>query len=745
MKVTEKMIDELEQLCGNVEDIVYRKPENGFTVLELSTQEEYITVVGVLPEVSVGEELKLKGSWTVHRTFGKQFRAELCERTLPSTAADLYRYLASGAVRGIGPKTAQKIIERFGDEAFEVLEKHPKSLALISGISLSKAEKISKAFNEQFSVRQVMIALEHYGMSPTECLKAYRLYGSNAADIVRLNPYVLCGEGVGIGFERAEQIAGAMETKPAEQFRIQAGVMHVIRHNLGNGHTCLPREKIINPCCELLSADADDVQSAIDSLIEEKKLVSFFMNEKEFTALFKIYSDEMSAADRIKVFLDFPPAGKPTLLQDIEKIEKTECLVYDEKQKEAIIKAIDKGILILTGGPGTGKTTTLNGILKLFEQDGLNVALAAPTGRAAKRMSEITGKEAKTIHRLLEVEWDKNDNPYFKHDMQDPLKVDAVIVDELSMVDITLFASLLNALPLGCRLIMVGDSDQLPAVGAGNVLHDLIESGVLPVVELKKVFRQAMKSRIVTNAHDIVAGRMPDLTAKDNDFFFMKRTNARSVVNTVTQLCSARLPNAYGFDPFNDIQVLCPSRKGECGSVNLNKLLQESLNPSEKNKREITLAGRILREGDKVMQIKNNYDLLWTKGKEEGTGIYNGDIGIIEKIDIGSSIFSVNYEDRIAVYSFENANEIEHAYAVTVHKSQGNEFQAVVMPVFGVMPRLCYRNLLYTAVTRAKKIMVLVGSEEVVHEMTINNSRIKRYSALNWLLTEMKDEDERKI
>lgn len=740
MKVTKTMDNELEQLCGNVEDIVYRKPENGFTVLELSAEDEYITVVGILPEVSIGEELKLKGNWTVHRTFGKQFKAELCEHTLPSTSADLYRYLASGAVKGIGPKTAQKIVERFGDEAFEVLEKHPKSLALISGISLSKAEKICKAFNEQFSVRQVMIALEHYGMSPAECLKAYRLYGSNAADIVRLNPYVLCSEGIGIGFERAEQIAASMEVKPAEHFRIQAGVLHVIRHNLGNGHTCLPREKLISPCCALLSASNDDVQMAMDELVKDKKLASFFMNQKEFLALFKIYSDEMSAADRIKVFLNYPPAGKPTLLQDIENIEKKECLMYDEKQREAIIKAIDKGILILTGGPGTGKTTTLNGILKLFEQDGLEVLLTAPTGRAAKRMSEITGKEAKTIHRLLEVEWDKNDNPHFKHDMQDPLKADAVIVDELSMVDISLFASLLNALPLGCRLIMVGDSDQLPAVGAGNVLHDLIESGTLPVVELKKVFRQAMKSRIVTNAHDIVAGKMPDLNSKDNDFFFMKRPTGMSVVNTVTQLCSARLPNAYELDPLNDIQVLCPSRKGECGSVNLNKMLQAALNPSEKGKREITLAGRTLREGDKVMQIKNNYDLLWTKGKEEGTGVYNGDIGIIEKIDITSSAFSVNFEDRIAVYSFENANEIEHAYAVTVHKSQGNEFRAVVMPVFGVVPKLCYRNLLYTAVTRAKNIMVLVGSEDVVREMTVNNSRTKRYSALNWFL--VSDENE---
>lgn len=736
------MKENLEEIHGFVEELVFRKPESGFTVLELSTDDEYVTVVGVLPEINVGEELKLRGTWNVHQTFGRQFKAELCERSLPSTAADLYRYLASGAVKGIGPKTAQKIIERFGDEAFEVLEKHPKSLAMINGISLSKAEKICKEFNEQFSVRQVMIALEKLGMTASECLKVYRLFGANSVDVVRINPYVLCGEGIGIGFERAEQISEALEVTPDPQFRIQAGVMHVIRHNLRNGHTCLPREKLIAPSCGLLNAAADDIEIAIDNLLDEHKLERFEMNGKDFIALFKIYSDEFSAAERIKVFLKFPPAGRPTLLQDIENIERDECIVYDEKQKEAIIKAVEKGILILTGGPGTGKTTTLNGILRLFESDGLDVVLTAPTGRAAKRMSEITGREAKTIHRLLEVEWDKNDNPHFKHNMQDPLKADAVIVDELSMVDISLFSSLLNALPLGCRLVMVGDSDQLPAVGAGNVLHDLIRSETLPVVELKKVFRQAMKSRIVTNAHDIVAGKMPDLETRDNDFFFMKRNNSNSVVATIAELCSKRLPDAYGFDPFNDIQVLCPSRKGKCGSVNINKVLQAVLNPPSKSKKEVSLAGKILREGDKVMQIKNNYDILWTKGGDEGSGIFNGDIGIIEKIDNISSAFSVNFEDRIAVYSFENANEIEHAYAITVHKSQGNEFKAVVMPVFNVIPNLCYRNLLYTAVTRAKNIMVLIGSADVVYNMTANNSRTKRYTALKHFLAESEDEDE---
>ena len=409
---------------------------------------------------------------------------------------------------------------------------------------------------------------------------------------------------------------------------------------------------------------------------------------------------------------------KPYLSVSADNRLKNIVSTIQSEQNQIIREDMYKN-LVIQGVAGSGKTTV-----------------------ALHRMSEITGREAKTIHRLLEVEWDKNDNPQFKHNMQDPLKADAVIVDELSMVDISLFSSLLNALPLGCRLIMVGDSDQLPAVGAGNVLHDLIDSETLPVVELKKVFRQAMKSRIVTNAHDIVEGKMPDLGTKDNDFFFMKRYSDLAVSNTITELCSQRLPKAYGYDPINDIQVLCPSRKGECGSINLNKRLQAVLNPPSRDKREVTLAGRVLREGDKVMQIKNNYDIIWTKGKEEGSGIFNGDIGVIEKIDVVSSAFSVNFEDRNAVYSFENANEIEHAYACTVHKSQGNEFKAVVMPVFNVIPNLCYRNLLYTAVTRAKSIMILVGSEDTVYKMTANNSRTKRYTALKHFLTCSEDEDE---
>lgn len=736
------MDDVFVELQGSVEEIVFHNEESGFTVLDLVNDDEYVTVVGVLPEVAPGEELRLRGNWTSHPTFGRQFRAELVERKMPSTSAELYKYLASGAVSGIGAKTAEKIIERFGEESFEILEKYPEKLTVIKGISPKRAELLSKAFNEQFAVRQIMISLERYGMKPFECLKAYRAFGALASDVIKNNPYELCKEPINMSFERAELIASELPNKPSECFRHKAGIIHVFKHNLNNGHTCLPRRKIITPCSELLDAEIDVIEDTIDLLVEEKMLCKSTISDEEFLFLPHIFSAELSTSERIKLFLKFPPAGKPTLLQDIENIENTECIIYDERQKKAIITAVEKGILILTGGPGTGKTTTLNGIIKLFQAQNLNISLAAPTGRAAKRLSEITGMEAKTIHRLLEVEWDKNDQPYFSRNIKNPLKTDVLIIDELSMVDVVLFANLLDALPLGCRLVMVGDSNQLPAVGAGNVLHDLIDSGILPVIELNKVFRQAQKSRIVTNAHNIVNGIMPDLQSKDNDFFFMNRSSNVTVSQTVVELCSERLPKAYGYSSFTDIQVLCPSRKGETGSVNLNKLLQAVINPADEKKKELSVAGKIFRVGDKVMQIKNNYDIIWSRDDGEGTGVFNGDIGTILEIDkISATVRILFDDDRVALYSFEGLSEIEHAYAMTVHKSQGNEFNAVVMPVFSVVPNLCYRNLLYTAVTRAKKILILVGSEDVVRMMTENNSKTKRYSALKeFLCTENNDE-----
>lgn len=735
------MDPQLEELCGVVEDVTYRREDTGFTVMDIFADDEYVTVVGVLPELSEGESVRLRGTWGYHATFGKQFKAQLCERSMPSSSADLLRYLSSGAVRGIGPATAKKIIERFGENSFDVLENQPERLADIKGISLKKAKDISKIFNEQFAVRQIMISLERFGMTTHECLEAYKLYGANAVDMIKANPYALCSDIVGMGFERADAIASALPEPPDRAYRVSAGIVHVVKYNLNNGHTCVPRKKLIAPSSGLLEADEDTIEAAIDALVESGRLISQMMNGKEFLFLPQIYSAEKLAAQRILVMTKFPPAGRVTVEEDIEKIEKEENIHYESKQREAILTAANKGILILTGGPGTGKTTALNGILKLFELDGIDVALTAPTGRAAKRMSEITGKEAKTIHRLLEVEWDKHDRPYFLRNARNPISAGAVIVDELSMVDISLFASLLDALPLGCRLIMVGDSDQLPAVGAGSVLHDLILSGVLPVVELKEVFRQAMQSRIVTNAHKIVSGQMPELHDKNNDFFFMKRNSAYDTAATVAELCTVRLPKAYSYSPINDIQVLCPSRKGETGTVSLNKRLQAVINPPSPEKKELQSGSRIFREGDKVMQIKNNYNIIWTKDSEEGTGVFNGDIGTVKKIDKANGCLAVWFDDKEAVYSTDNLQELEHAYAITVHKSQGNEFNAVVIPVMGVVPQLCYRNLLYTAVTRAKKLMVMVGSEKQIRDMVENNTRSKRYSALKFFLTEDEEND----
>lgn len=724
------------RISGVVSHVTFTNKENGFTVLELESGDELVTAVGVMPELNAGELLELSGYWDFHASFGRQFKVEMCERRMPASAGDILRYLSSGGVKGIGPKTAVKVVEKFGEETFEVLENEPERLAQIKGISLEKAKEISADFKKQFAVREIMIALERYGMTTAECVAAFRVFGARASDIITRNPYALCSEGVGFSFSRAETIAQALPSPPEKGYRFQAGVLHVMSHNLSNGHTCIPRDKLFVPCAELLSTNDDTVDITIDELVGSGRLVSRDINGREFLFLPYIYKAEKNAAEHIKQLLKFPPAGRPAPEKEVDRLEKQMGIKYGKRQREAIITAVEKGMLILTGGPGTGKTTTLNGILRFFEEDGLKVALAAPTGRAAKRMSEVTGRNAKTIHRLLEVEWDKNDRPQFSRNARNPLEANAVILDELSMVDITLFSSFLEALPIGCRLIMVGDSDQLPPVGAGNVLHDLVSSGEIPVVELKEVFRQAMESLIVENAHRIVKGDAPILNVSDKDFFFIQNESPFLAAKTVTDLCTARLPKAYGYSPLDNIQVICPSRMGDSGTYNLNRMLQSALNPQDTAKAEITVAGTVFREGDKVMQTRNNYNIEWTSSDSEGTGIFNGDIGMLRKIDMRTRTVDIMFDDRKAVFPFESLQELELAYAVTVHKSQGNEFDVVVMPVAGVPPRLAYRNLLYTGVTRAKKMLVLVGSKRQVCAMAANDKKARRYSALEHFLKE---------
>ena len=725
-----EIMEDLVTVTGVVEYITFQNSENGYTVLDFSSDGELYTATGNTGELYCGEKVTFTGRWSVHPTFGKQLKVEGCRREMPETAAEMLSYLSSGIIKGVKEKTAQKIVERFGSEAFAVIENSPERLAEIKGISRDRAKEISEEFKRRAAEREALISLEKYGMTTAECLKVFKIYGSRAVDTVERNPYLLCSEGIGITFEKACAVASRLPVPPADEYRVEAGVLYVVRHNLYNGHTCLPREKVLVPSTALLGCSQECADEAIDRLTAQRRLVCDEIGAREFVFLPEIYEAEKRAASTVLFMKRFAPKCTIDIDEQIKNAELIGGVCYNDRQRLAIKLAVEKGILILTGGPGTGKTTTLRGILKVFESQGLEVALAAPTGRAAKRMSELTGREAQTIHRLLEVEWDRNDRPVFQRNKRNPLGAGAVIIDELSMVDVVLFASLLDALPIGCRLVMVGDSDQLPPVGAGNVLHDMINSKALPVVELKEVFRQAMESLIVTNAHRIVRGENPELSRTDKDFFFLERNTPVSTAQTVAQLCSERLPKAYKYSPTDDIQVLCPSRKGEAGTVNLNKILQRMINPPARHKREHAFGQRVFREGDKLMQIKNNYNIPWTASDKEGLGVFNGDIGVLDKIDEGAHMLYVRFDDKTAEYPFEGSAELEHAYAVTVHKSQGSEFEAVVMPVSGVVEQLAYRNLLYTAVTRAKNLMILVGSRKTVEKMVANDSKAKRYSAL---------------
>ena len=726
---------ELETITGVVEDITFQNDTNGFTVLDFSTDDELFTAVGVMPGITAGETVSLTGSFIMHPTFGRQLKVTAFTRTLPETSEQIIKYLSSGVIRGIGPKKALLIVETFGADTLNVIENNPERLSELKGISLDQAKIIGEEFKKQYAMRTVMLGLEKYGLTPNECVRIYKKLGLRAVEMVKENPYCLCSLGIGISFEKAEIIEEKLEEKPTPEYRIKEGILHVMRHNRSSrGHTCIPREKLLKPCADLLSTNEDTIDITIDSLVSTAQLKAYIIEDTEFIFLPSSFRDEKRIAERMGIVAKFPPPRMSTLAETIDNIEYENNIKYEDLQRMAIATAANKGLLILTGGPGTGKTTTIKGIINVFEKQKLDIALAAPTGRAAKRMTELTGKEAKTIHRLLEVEWDEDDKPVFRRDTKNPLDCNALILDELSMVDISLFASLLDALPLGCRLILVGDSDQLPPVGAGNVLHDLIKAEVLPVVELNKVFRQAMESKIISNAHKIVVGEMPDLKNDGKDFFHMERTSPFLTADTVAELCAVRLKKAYGWDPLSDIQVICPSKKGETGTINLNKILQNLLNPKDNKKHEIIIAGQLFREGDKVMQTKNNYNIEWESEDEKGTGIFNGDIGILDEIDLKTGLVTINFDGRTAEIPAENLADLDLSYAITVHKSQGSEFKAVIIPAMGVVPNLAYRNLLYTAVTRAKDMLITVGSGDLIYKMTANDKKAKRYSALSHFL-----------
>lgn len=727
----------LENLKGTVEDITFYNEENGYTVMEILSGGEGVTVVGNFPQLAVGSQIEAMGEWVVHPSYGRQFKAETLTETLPQDAAGILRYLSSGIIKGVRRATAEKIVNAFGAESFDVIEKDLERLASVKGISRPMARKIQRSFIEKFASRQTIAELREKGLTQKEAFDAYQFFGETAVDTFEGNPYDFVTAGI-YDFDRAEEINDSLGTPVALDLRAQSLVEHIVEYNIANGHTCLPRESVIKTARNYLDCSEDTAEIAVDDALQYNRLFQEEIDGRPFLFLPKAYDAEAAIAQRIQVSVQYPPQPSEISGAEIYAFEKANGIEFDAKQRQAIEIAVNKGLLILTGGPGTGKTTTVKGIISLMKNRGLDVALAAPTGRAAKRMTELTGQEAKTVHRLLEVEYrDGSDEPVFVHNRKNPLDVDAVIVDELSMVDIFLFDSLLEALPLRARLIMVGDKDQLPPVGAGNVLSDLIKSKLIPVVELDKIFRQAMQSRIVTNAHRVVKGEMPVITdnAADSDFFMLHESVPISACRKIVDLVTRRLPAAYSMDPVTDLQVLCPSKKGEVGAQNINIMLQKQLNPPAKGKNEIISRGYTLREGDKVMQIKNNYDIPWFKANDNGMGVFNGDIGILTRIDRAADIINVRFDDREAMYSVANIGELELAYAMTVHKSQGSEFDGVVIPVVATPQKLAYRNLFYTAITRAKKLIVLVGTENNVRAMVENDKKSRRYSALLHFLT----------
>ena len=726
------------QVEGEVETIIYRNEDNGYTVIELSGDEN-LTAVGIMPMISVGEEVRLTGVFKNHPSYGRQLSVSVCERSMPSTTAGILKYLSSGAIKGIGPAKAAVIVREFGENTLEILENEPERVAKIKGITLKAANEISDRIKAAFGMRELIIYLGKFGINGETAVLVWKKLGNRAITEIEENPYILCSEGIYVPFEVADRIAVDKKFPSDSRYRVTASIVYVLNHNRRNGHTCLPEEKLAATAASFISVEKETAQSALDDMVQQGEIIRTIINDEAFIYTPSLFQSETYIAARINMIMSFPIPPAQDLESKIKEVEESQGFEYAELQKTAIRTALQAGMLILTGGPGTGKTTTLNGIIKILKSMGEKVSLTAPTGRAARRMTELTGCEAKTIHRLLEVAWNDEDRPVFKRNERNMLSCDTLIVDEVSMVDAVLFESVMRALPMGCRLILVGDTDQLPSVGAGNILSDLIESKAVPVVALTEIFRQSMQSLIVTNAHKIVKGEMPEISVKDNDFFFMPCENKYRLRETVSALCAQRLPSTYGFSPFDDIQVLCPGRRGELGILELNRVLQASLNPPSKEKTEIELDGRIFRVGDKVMQTKNNYNLLWVKENgETGEGIFNGDVGRLEEIHRQSGSFKIRFDDKTAVYDREAIVDLEHAYAMTVHKSQGNEFEAVIIPLYRTAQKLKYRNLLYTAVTRAKKILILIGNAFELKEMVQNNKKTRRYSGLSYFLKEMK-------
>ena len=728
--------DGLTRLKGTVEHIIYANEDNGYTVLDFGLEDDVVTACGILPYISEGDGLILWGNWVHNPKYGRQFKVEQYERDMPADSAAILRYLSSRTIKGVGPKLAERIVSHFGDETLDVMENHPEWLSDVPGISRKKAEEIAEDFKAKSGIRSAMMFFrDYFGAAMT--VRIYKQFGSSAVDVAKENPYRLCDEVEGIGFERADQMAMSLGLDPQSGERLMSGVKYLLNSNAArNGHVCLPREKLTEAAAQLLRTDGERVAAAIDAQLDAKGLVSHRFGGTEYVYDTAADRQEKYIADKLLLLDKLCPAvsaGDVGLF--ISREEREQGMSYAAGQKQAIVDALSHGVMLLTGGPGTGKTTVVHALLHIFRSMDMTVALCAPTGRAAKRLSESTSMEAKTIHRLLEMEFEEGSgHGHFRRNEQDLLEESVVIVDEASMVDNALMCSLCKAVKPGARLILIGDADQLPSVGAGRVLNDLIDSGRFATVRLTEIFRQARESLIVTNAHAINEGELPNLTVKNNDFFFLPRRYDREIADTVVELCETRLPRAYGKATEGGIQIITPSRKGEAGTDNLNRRLQFALNPPAKGKRELKYRETVFRVGDRVMQTKNNYDIEWESGngadQTAGSGVFNGDIGTVIFIDTAEGEMVVSFDDKEATYTGEMLDELEHAWAVTVHKSQGSEYPFVIIPCYNAPPLLLTRNLLYTAVTRARRMVILVGREDIIRTMVDNNRQTLRYTGL---------------
>ena len=722
----------MDKISGVVENIVYKNESNDYTVFEIvDSDNRLITAVGIIPMVSEGENVELEGQWTYHKEFGKQFSFVSYEKSLPKEIDGIIQYLSGKMIKGVGPITAVKIANRFGMDTFDVIENHPEWLTDISGITRKKAIAISESFRAQSELRGVMMFFKDY-MGTGEITRVYKQLGASAVGTVKDNPYILCNGDYGISFEKADTMAASFGFAPDSAVRIISGIRYVLGYNAStNGHTCLPKDKLISAAAGLLSISEEDVAAKIDGFIEAGEIFSYKDSESELIMTPNVnYSEEYIAKKLRSLSREVIQLSSMDISSLIQKVETRIGVRYADKQREAIFRCMNGGVTIITGGPGTGKTTVVKGIISIFNDLDLKTALAAPTGRAAKRMSEATGEEAKTIHRLLEMERGEGDEIKFNRNSRNPLDEKVIIVDEASMIDLSLMYALTQALKRGARLILIGDADQLPSVGAGNVLDDLIASGAIDTVRLTEIFRQSKESLIVTNAHKVNNGESPILNVTDNDFFFVRRENERDISDTVADLIMQRLPKTYGTAIKDKIQVISPSKRGAGGVELLNSALQERINPKATFKKEKASHGVIFREGDRVMQTVNNYDIEWEKNGLSGFGIFNGDIGVIESIDLKRETIDIWFDDRFVRYDFENLDQLELSYAITVHKSQGSEYPVVIIPMYSCPPMLMTRNLLYTAVTRAKKMVILVGRSDIPDKMVRNNREVLRYTTL---------------